>query len=160
MRRWYQPGTTAIAQYKSGTTNAVICSATVASDTRLRCNGTIPSGATAGSVGPHPVIAKDSAGFKSLATFAKQQEQLRQQMSAFGQGAGIGAGVGAYEEQIRQNLALFDRAMKMFSPFAFAKTDEQATPPKAEPAAAPADDALVQLRRQMEEADASRQSPS
>ena len=98
----------------------------------------------------------------SLATFAKQQEQLRQQMSAFGQGAGIGAGVGAYEAQIRQNLALFDRAMKMFSPFSFPTPSagaEAASPPQ--PAAAPAPppaaaeppsaDALADLRRRMEE---------
>jgi len=62
---------------------------------------------------------------------------------------------GAFDEQVRQNLALFDRAMKMFSPFAFAKTDEPATPaaaaPRAEPASPPADDALLELRKRMEE---------
>jgi polyhydroxyalkanoate synthesis repressor PhaR len=87
----------------------------------------------------------------SLATFAQQQEQLRNQFAAFGQKTGMGA----YEEQIRQNLALFDRAMKMFSPFAFAKTGETApaAAPRAEPAAAsaPQDDALGELRRRLEE---------
>jgi polyhydroxyalkanoate synthesis regulator protein len=63
---------------------------------------------------------------------------------------------GAYDEQIRQNLALFDRAMKMFSPFAFAKTDEAPAAAtggatRAEPAPPPADDALVELRKRMEE---------
>jgi polyhydroxyalkanoate synthesis repressor PhaR len=85
----------------------------------------------------------------SLASFAQQQERLRQQFSAFTPAVGATA----YDEQIRQNLALFDRAMKMFSPFAFAKPDETAPaapPPKAEPAPA-ADDALNQLRKQMEE---------
>src|SRR5246500_5255833 len=53
----------------------------------------------------------------SLATFAQQQEQLRHQLAALTPTTGIGAGMGSYEDQIRQNLALFDRAMKMFSPF-------------------------------------------
>ena len=84
----------------------------------------------------------------SLASFAQQQERLRQQFSAFTPAAGTSA----YDEQIRQNLALFDRAMKMFSPFAFAKPEEAAPapPPKAEAPPA-ADDALAQLRKQMED---------
>ncbi len=84
----------------------------------------------------------------SLASFTQQQERMRNQFQALGT---PGAG-GAFDAQIAQNLALFDRAMKMFSPFAFAKTDEPAPPPKAEPPpAAPSDDALVQLRKQMAE---------
>lgn len=83
----------------------------------------------------------------SLASFTQQQERMRSQLSTLGT-----PGVGAFDEQIRQNLALFDRAMKMFSPFAFAKTDEPAPAPKAEaPAAAATDDALLDLRRRMEE---------
>ena len=80
----------------------------------------------------------------SLEAFSKQQERLRSQ---FG-GAGI-PGSGAYEETIRQNLALFDRAMKMFSPFAFPRAEEPAAaaPKPAEPAA---DDSLAELRKQME----------
>jgi polyhydroxyalkanoate synthesis repressor PhaR len=89
----------------------------------------------------------------SLASFAQQQERLRQQFSAFTPQGATSAGASAYDEQIRQNLALFDRAMKMFSPFAFAKPEEAAPPPpKAEPApSAPADDALADLRKRMEE---------
>jgi len=84
----------------------------------------------------------------SLASFTQQQERMRSQFQALG-APGVG---GAFDAQIAQNLALFDRAMKMFSPFAFAKPDEPAPAPKAEPPpAAPADDALVQLRKQMEE---------
>src|ERR1044071_4387731 len=41
----------------------------------------------------------------SLASFAQQQERLRSQFAAFAPGSG-----GAYEEQIRQNLQLFDRS--------------------------------------------------
>jgi len=89
----------------------------------------------------------------SLSSFAQQQEQLRNQFASLGQTAGMvpgmAAGMGGYDEQIRQNLALFDRAMKMFSPFAFAKTGEAAAPPpKAEPAQ---DDAVAELRKRMEE---------
>jgi polyhydroxyalkanoate synthesis repressor PhaR len=83
----------------------------------------------------------------SLATFAQQQERLRTQFGALG-GPG---GMGPYEEQIRQNLALFDRAMKMFSPFAYAKPDEPAAAPTpaAKPAEASSDEALTELRKQM-----------
>ena len=82
----------------------------------------------------------------SLATFAQQQERLRGQLGALGGTAGMGP----YEEQIRQNLALFDRAMKMFSPFAYAKPDEPATAPAAaKPAEASSDEALTELRKQM-----------
>jgi polyhydroxyalkanoate synthesis repressor PhaR len=93
----------------------------------------------------------------SLATFAQQQEQLRKQFSGLGQSAGMAGSMGAYDEQIRQNLALFDRAMKMFSPFAFTPAAAAATAPRAEeapaqPAAAPgSDDALADLRKRMEE---------
>ncbi|ODT87624.1 polyhydroxyalkanoate synthesis repressor PhaR [Phenylobacterium sp. SCN 70-31] len=94
----------------------------------------------------------------SLASFTQQQERLRQQLSTFGQAGGMAA----YEEQIRQNLQLFDRAMKMFSPFAYAppaKPEEPPTAPRTEaPAASPAppagnasaaDEALLALRKQM-----------
>ena len=82
----------------------------------------------------------------SLATFTQQQEQLRNQLAAIGQTTGMGA----YEDQVRQNLALFDRAMKMFSPFNFAKGAEPAapSPPKAEPSQ---DNGMAELRKRMEE---------
>ena len=90
----------------------------------------------------------------SLASFTQQQERMRTQFSALGAPTNMVGG--AYDEQIRQNLALFDRAMKMFSPFAFAKPDEAPAAPaasasRAEPAPPPADDALVELRKRMEE---------
>ena len=83
----------------------------------------------------------------SLASFTQQQDRMRGQFANLGQGAAPGA----YEEQIRQNLALFDRAMKMFSPFAYANRPEEPGPAKTAEPAATADDALVELRRQMEE---------
>jgi len=85
----------------------------------------------------------------SLATFAQQQERMRSQFTSLAPGAGGNA----YEEQIRQNLALFDRAMKMFSPFAYTKPEESPPPSAAaaKPAEPAADDSLGQLRRQLAE---------
>jgi hypothetical protein len=94
----------------------------------------------------------------SLETFAKQQERMRQQFTG-GQGlAGKAAapGMAIYEEQIRQNMALFDRAMKMFSPFAYSRPEDAAAetpaapPPPAPAPAAPSEDSLADLKRQLE----------
>jgi polyhydroxyalkanoate synthesis repressor PhaR len=93
----------------------------------------------------------------SLATFAQQQEQFRSQMASLGPGAAMapsgvmGAGMTGYEEQIRQNLALFDRAMKMFSPFAFTPATPAAPAAAAPPPSPAASEALDDLRRRMEE---------
>ncbi len=89
----------------------------------------------------------------SLASFTQQQERLRQQMASFGQGAG---GMAAYEDLARQNLQLFDRAMKMFSPFAYAPTTRTEEPPQPPPQPATKsesapDEALTLLRKQMAE---------
>ena len=85
----------------------------------------------------------------SLSTFADQQERMRSQFTTLGQTA---PGIGMYDEQIRQNLALFDRAMKMFSPFAYARPDDAAPARAAEPAQPTAsDDALSDLKKRMEE---------
>jgi polyhydroxyalkanoate synthesis repressor PhaR len=77
----------------------------------------------------------------SLDSFIRQQERLRSQLAAINPG-----GVGAYEEQIRQNLAVF---MKMFTPYA-PRPDEAATAPPAAPPEAAKDD-LAELKRQMAE---------
>ncbi|MDZ4318213.1 MAG: polyhydroxyalkanoate synthesis repressor PhaR [Phenylobacterium sp.] len=83
----------------------------------------------------------------SLATFAQQQERMRAQLTSLGT-----PGIGSYDEQIRQNLVLFDRAMKMFSPFAYARPEETQPPApptaKAEPVS---DDTLNVLKKQMED---------
>jgi polyhydroxyalkanoate synthesis repressor PhaR len=82
----------------------------------------------------------------SLDAFTRQQEQFRGQ---FSQAFGAAPGVGFFDEQVRQNLALFDRAMKMFSPFAFARPEEPARP--ASPAPERKDESLAELKRQVEE---------
>jgi polyhydroxyalkanoate synthesis repressor PhaR len=82
----------------------------------------------------------------SLDSFIRQQERLRTQFAAMNP-----TGIAGYEEQIRQNLALFDRAMKMFSPFPF-RGDESEQPAAApEPRAAPAaKDDIAALKEQMQ----------
>ena len=88
----------------------------------------------------------------SLDAFTRQQEQFRGQFSqAFGAPT---AGAGFFDEQVRQNLALFDRAMKMFTPFAYARPDEAAKPapqPQAQAKPERQDESLAELKRQVEE---------
>jgi polyhydroxyalkanoate synthesis repressor PhaR len=83
----------------------------------------------------------------SMDAFTRQQEQFRGQ---FAKAFGGAPGAGLYEEQVRQNLAMFDRAMKMFTPFAFGKPDEPKPAPSAQPAAGE-DATITALRKQMEE---------
>ncbi len=104
----------------------------------------------------------------SLDSFTQQQERMRKQFAdtlggAMG-GAGKG-GLGYFEEQVRQNMMLFDRAMKMFSPFAFPAPGQgpgQAAEPPAPaataattaPSSAPPaqeDESLNDLKRRIEE---------
>ena len=84
----------------------------------------------------------------SLDSFSRQQEQFRQQFAS-GQFGGLKPG-GYLEDQVRQNMVMFDRAMKMFSPFSFSGRADQTAPPAAS-AEAPkaADEALDDLKKQM-----------
>ena len=93
----------------------------------------------------------------SLSSFTQQQERMRSQFSSLTPAVG-GPGGGAFDAQIAQNLALFDKAMKMFSPFAYAgKGGLGAAAPTAPTSAAPeaaapaADEALNELKKRMEE---------
>jgi polyhydroxyalkanoate synthesis repressor PhaR len=82
----------------------------------------------------------------SLNGFTQQQERLRGQVAGT---MGVAPGMVFLEEQVRQNLVLFDRAMKMFTPFAFARPEDTAA---AAPAAEPAKDtSLDELKQRMEE---------
>ena len=83
----------------------------------------------------------------SLSTFADQQERMRSQFVGLGKGPGLGP----YEDQIRQNLVLFDRAMKMFSPFASTRAEDPPPKPAERPAPSVSDDALSDLKKRMEE---------
>ena len=64
----------------------------------------------------------------SLASFTQQQERMRDPVHRARPRRRAAA---SFDEQVRQNLALFDRAMKMFSPFAFAKAEDRAAPQAA-----------------------------
>jgi len=59
----------------------------------------------------------------SMESFTKNQEAMRNRMAE-----AFGGGSQALEAMTRQNLALFERAMKMFSPFGMARTSEDETP--------------------------------
>ncbi|MFN3857584.1 MAG: polyhydroxyalkanoate synthesis repressor PhaR [Caulobacter sp.] len=78
----------------------------------------------------------------SLEHFARQQERFRSQFGTMG----AAGSMGAFDEQVRQNMALFERAMKMFTPFAYGRPDEA---PAAAPEAA-SEDSLAELKRQVE----------
>ena len=90
----------------------------------------------------------------SLDAFARQHDRMREQVGAtFGAGdlpAPPFPGAEGYllfEEQVRQNMALFDRAMKMFTPFAYPRADEGAaarTPVADPPPSGPAEPARVE----------------
>lgn len=59
----------------------------------------------------------------SMDTFAREQEKLRSKIANAFTG---GARIGQFEEQIRQNFAMFDSAMRMFSPFSARPKPERA----------------------------------
>jgi polyhydroxyalkanoate synthesis repressor PhaR len=78
----------------------------------------------------------------SLDSFIRQQERVRDQITAVAPPS-----MGVFDEQIRQNMILFDRAMKMFTPFAFRAEESAPLPAKASP---PQDaDTLAELKKQM-----------
>lgn len=103
----------------------------------------------------------------SLDSFTRQQERMRTQMGAIAPGlaqglapnlaAGLGTAAGPQflEDQVKQNLAMFDRAMKMFSPFAYVRPEDSEVtapaPAPAAPAPAAADDSLNDLKKKIEE---------
>jgi polyhydroxyalkanoate synthesis repressor PhaR len=90
----------------------------------------------------------------SLDSFSRQQDQMRGQMQkAFG----ATPGVSLFDEQVRQNMAMFQRAMKVWSPFVAGGSDgvDDAPPAQEAPSspapASRATDPLEEMRRQMAE---------
>jgi polyhydroxyalkanoate synthesis repressor PhaR len=79
----------------------------------------------------------------SLDSFIRQQERMRSQLSI-----AAPPSIGMFDEQIRQNMVLFDRAMKMFTPFAF-RGDEAPTAPAKAASPSTDSDTLNELRKQM-----------
>jgi polyhydroxyalkanoate synthesis repressor PhaR len=82
----------------------------------------------------------------SLDSFAKQQDRMRGQLS---EGVGGAQSMRYFEEQVRQNVVLFDRAMKMFSPFAFGARPEDAPAPPPAAATPASDETLADLKKQL-----------
>jgi polyhydroxyalkanoate synthesis repressor PhaR len=88
----------------------------------------------------------------SLDGFAREQEKLRKEFSA---GAGGAEAYKAFQNQVRQNLAMVDQAMRMFTPFAYVRPDAAGAKPEAaaEPAPEPSaggGDALAEMKAQLE----------
>lgn len=78
----------------------------------------------------------------SMDAFVRGGEAIREQwMEALAAGVpGKPPAAGLFEEQIRNNLAMFDKAMKMFTPYPLAAEPSQ-----------PAADPVAELTRRMEE---------
>ncbi len=88
----------------------------------------------------------------SMENFSRQQGEMRSRMAQ-----AFGAGPQALQEMTRQNLALFEKTMRMFSPFGAAMTRESEPAPTrggannggAEPKAASADE-VNELKSEIE----------
>jgi len=90
----------------------------------------------------------------SLENFSRQQEQFRDQMTkVLGANPATGLmGTGFLEAAAKQNMAMFQNAMKMFPAFAYGRADgETSAQPAASTQSPAADPALDEMRRQMDE---------
>lgn len=81
----------------------------------------------------------------SMEAFAKGQDQWREQMNRAWGGAAMP--ISAFEEQARQNMQMFEQAMRMWAPFSAATGPVRPTEAQAGVEGA---DGLDELRRQME----------
>ncbi|MGU9979443.1 polyhydroxyalkanoate synthesis repressor PhaR [Phreatobacter sp. HK31-P] len=89
----------------------------------------------------------------SIDTLSKEQDRLRQQLST---AVGVNPLVAPFEQHIRRNMDLFEKAFTMFSPFArredaeaVAEGKAQAAESTATPAPAPAAGDLDELKNQL-----------
>jgi polyhydroxyalkanoate synthesis repressor PhaR len=82
----------------------------------------------------------------SIDMLTREQAKFREQMN----GAMPGHAFEAIEEQVRRNSELFERAMRMFTPFGTLRPDATAAEP-TRPAAPPPPSELDLLKQQMEE---------
>ena len=85
----------------------------------------------------------------SIDSFTRSRERMRDAMSrAMGAGTNPMAAMGLFEEQIRQNMSMFENAAKMFNPFI---PGMQGAPGAAEAPKASSDDSeLADLKKQLE----------
>jgi polyhydroxyalkanoate synthesis repressor PhaR len=77
----------------------------------------------------------------SLDAYVRQQEKLRET---------FGVAPNFFEDQVRQNMGLFEQAMRIFTP-PYARTDGQGPAPAAGAAPAGNADELAEMRRRLEE---------
>ena len=88
----------------------------------------------------------------SIDSLTKEQEKFRGQLAQT-----FGGGFGSFEDQIRRNTEMFERAFAMFAPFArqgaggAEKTEEAAKTGEAEKPASGGGEDITDLKRQMEE---------
>lgn len=81
----------------------------------------------------------------SMESFTKSQEQFREH---FSRTFGGKTPMAAFEDQARQNMALFQQAMSMWSPFSAAKAKDDQS--EDQTATAANEDAMVELKKQVE----------
>jgi len=82
----------------------------------------------------------------SLSTFARNQEELREQMTRAWQGDAIGL----MEEQARRNMEMFSEAMRVWVPFA-APRSEPSSPAEPDASGGGREEEIEALRRQLGE---------
>jgi len=63
----------------------------------------------------------------SMERFTSHQEQLKENLVG---GLGGGQSFGQLEDQIRQNMAIFERSLRMFSPFSVTPQEDEAEDPE------------------------------
>ncbi|MDF2996788.1 MAG: phaR [Xanthobacteraceae bacterium] len=80
----------------------------------------------------------------SIENFTREQEKFRDQVAKTFGGVGTFGGFGAMEEQVRRNMEIFDRTMKMFMPNGRAEEGAGAVAPDKS-------DDLDELKRQVAE---------
>jgi polyhydroxyalkanoate synthesis repressor PhaR len=84
----------------------------------------------------------------SMESFAKSQESWREQLTKAWGGKHP---MGMFEDQARNNMALFDQALKMWAPFAPGMKPTKEMMGGLTPPAAGGDDALGDMKRQLEQ---------
>ena len=86
----------------------------------------------------------------SMKTFAKNQEQMRRYLQ---EALGGLFPFGSFEEVGKQNMAMIEQAMKMFTPFAAGGADQvpPASPAQAQGAPAGSPDAIREMQQQLDD---------
>jgi polyhydroxyalkanoate synthesis repressor PhaR len=84
---------------------------------------------------------------QAMVAFARNQDEMRSSLRST---LGFFPFGGPLEEMSKQNMALFERTLKMMTPYGVKPADPEPAPPPATPAAAPEDPRLQRLEAQIE----------